>query len=192
MIEVKNKEWSNHYLTDRHFIFKHENTHSSRRMIRAEYLGRSIPCTPCTLMIYRDRRQTSSSRYLQTIPPCTCAVKQNATFALTSRRTSRIWLDGSKSGGLRAATDAHWCVKNSVLHRDLDLTSITKYMKDASERFFSVTEFHPNPLLSAAASYEAPPPYHFIHRPRNIITDLPDDFTIEVERLRELNKQNDN
>ncbi|GBP86567.1 Probable RNA-directed DNA polymerase from transposon X-element [Eumeta japonica] len=91
----------------------------------------------------------------------------------------------------RAATDAHWCVKNSLLHRDLDLPSIQKYMKDASERFFSIAESHPNQLLSAAASYEAPPPYHFIRRPRNIITDPPDDFTAEVETLRELNKQND-
>ncbi|GBP10579.1 RNA-directed DNA polymerase from mobile element jockey [Eumeta japonica] len=90
----------------------------------------------------------------------------------------------------RTATNAHWCVKNSVLHRDLDLPSITKYMKDASERFFPIAESHPNPLLFAAASYEAPRPYHFIRRPRNILTGPSDDFTIEVERLSELNKQN--
>ncbi|GBP14436.1 hypothetical protein EVAR_7723_1 [Eumeta japonica] len=59
--------------------------------------------------------------------------------------------------------------KSSVLHRDLDLTSINKYMKDASERFFSIAESHPNPLPSAAASYEAPPPYHFIRRPRDCL-----------------------
>ncbi|GBP93177.1 hypothetical protein EVAR_65255_1 [Eumeta japonica] len=44
-------------------------------------------------------------------------------------------------------------VKNSVLHRDLP--SIQKYMRDASERFFSIAESHPNPLLSYSASYEA-------------------------------------
>ncbi|GBP31285.1 Probable RNA-directed DNA polymerase from transposon X-element [Eumeta japonica] len=91
----------------------------------------------------------------------------------------------------RTATNAQWCVKNSVLQRDLDLPSIRKYMKDASERFFSIAESHPNPLLSAAAPYETPPPHHFIRKPRNIITDPPDDFTPEVERLRDLNKQND-
>ncbi|GBP84370.1 Probable RNA-directed DNA polymerase from transposon BS [Eumeta japonica] len=58
----------------------------------------------------------------------------------------------------KTATSAHWCVKNSVLHRDLDLPSIRKYMKDASERFFAIAESHPNPLLSAAVAYEAPPP----------------------------------
>ncbi|GBP97033.1 Probable RNA-directed DNA polymerase from transposon BS [Eumeta japonica] len=27
----------------------------------------------------------------------------------------------------RAATDAHWCVRNSILHRDLELPTISKY-----------------------------------------------------------------
>ncbi|GBP31085.1 hypothetical protein EVAR_77380_1 [Eumeta japonica] len=45
----------------------------------------------------------------------------------------------------RSATNAHWCVKNSVLRRDLDIPSIAKYMKDASERFFSIAETHSNP-----------------------------------------------
>ncbi|GBP67653.1 Probable RNA-directed DNA polymerase from transposon X-element [Eumeta japonica] len=89
----------------------------------------------------------------------------------------------------RSATNAHWCVKNSVLHRDLDIPSIAKYMKNASERFFSIAETHSNPLLSAAVSYEAPPPYYLIRRPRNALTDPPDDFTAEVERLIEINKQ---
>ncbi|GBP70910.1 hypothetical protein EVAR_48875_1 [Eumeta japonica] len=42
--------------------------------------------------------------------------------------------------------------------------SITKYMKIVFERFFSIAELHPNPLLSAAAYYEAPPPYHLIQK----------------------------
>ncbi|GBP31169.1 hypothetical protein EVAR_21607_1 [Eumeta japonica] len=50
-------------------------------------------------------------------------------------------------------------------------------MKDASVRFFSVAESHPNPLLPAAASYEAQPPYHFIRRPRNVLTDPPNTLT---------------
>ncbi|GBP33385.1 hypothetical protein EVAR_6733_1 [Eumeta japonica] len=90
------------------------------------------------------------------------------------------------------ATNAHWCVINSVLHWDIDLPSITKYMKDAFERFFSIAELHSNSLLSAAVSYEVPPTYHFIRRPRNIIIDPLDDFTAKVERLIEINKQNDN
>ncbi|GBP76636.1 hypothetical protein EVAR_54597_1 [Eumeta japonica] len=92
----------------------------------------------------------------------------------------------------RSATYAHRCVKNSVLHRDLDLLSITKYTKNASERLFSIAESNSNPLLSATVSYEAPPPYRFIRRPRNIVNNPPEDFTAEIERLIEITKQNNN
>ncbi|GBP88430.1 hypothetical protein EVAR_67691_1 [Eumeta japonica] len=81
-------------------------------------------------------------------------------------------------------------VRSSILHRDLNLPAITKYMKNTSERFFSIAESHPNPLLSVAASYEAPSSSHFIRRPRNIITNPPDNFTTVFERLREIHKQN--
>ncbi|GBP40598.1 Probable RNA-directed DNA polymerase from transposon X-element [Eumeta japonica] len=170
---------------------------------------------------YRDRRQASSWRCSPTTPPSICAVLPSATSVLTFRGPSMSWVDGSKPGEsrtvmtyaspvfahaapnrlkklqtlqnkfCRSAANAHWCVKNSVLHRDLDIPSIAKYMKDASERFFSIAESHSNPLLSAAVSYEAPPPYHFIHRPRNVLTDPSGDFTAEVKRLIEINKQND-
>ncbi|GBP67364.1 Probable RNA-directed DNA polymerase from transposon X-element [Eumeta japonica] len=36
----------------------------------------------------------------------------------------------------RNATAAHWCVRNSIHHRDLELPTIAKFMKDASKRFF--------------------------------------------------------
>ncbi|GBP31532.1 hypothetical protein EVAR_84644_1 [Eumeta japonica] len=85
-------------------------------------------------------------------------------------------------------TNAHWCITNSVL-QSLDLPTITKYMKDTSERFFLIADSYPNPFLSAAASCEAPPPSLFTRRPRNIITDPLDDFTIKIKRLREINKQ---
>ncbi|GBP86529.1 Probable RNA-directed DNA polymerase from transposon X-element [Eumeta japonica] len=48
----------------------------------------------------------------------------------------------------RSATDAHWCVRNSILHRDLELPTISKYMKDASKRFFDFAGSHPNPSQS--------------------------------------------
>ncbi|GBP67822.1 Probable RNA-directed DNA polymerase from transposon X-element [Eumeta japonica] len=52
---------------------------------------------------------------------------------------------------LRDATDAHWSVRNSILHRDLEFPTITKSMKDASKRFFDIAELHPNalPLLGS-------------------------------------------
>ncbi|GBP06511.1 hypothetical protein EVAR_4631_1 [Eumeta japonica] len=164
-------------------------------------------------MIYSDRHQASSSHYMPMIPLYVYASKPKIAFALIFKEPSSRWLDDYKAGRLRtvityaspvfahtapttlkklqvlynkccrSTTNANLCVKNSVLHRDLDLPSITKYMKDATERFFLIAKFHLNPFLTAAASYEAPPPCHFIRRPRNIITDPPDVFSAEVERL---------
>ncbi|GBP48357.1 Probable RNA-directed DNA polymerase from transposon X-element [Eumeta japonica] len=80
----------------------------------------------------------------------------------------------------RRAADAPWYVKNSVVHRDLELPTISKYMKDASERFFDVACSHPNPVIVSAVSYEPPPPSHFYRRPRNVLLDPPDNLTVEV------------
>ncbi|GBP30628.1 Probable RNA-directed DNA polymerase from transposon BS [Eumeta japonica] len=88
----------------------------------------------------------------------------------------------------RRAADAPWYVKNSTLHRDFELPTISKFMKDASERFFDIASNHPNPLLVEAVTYEPPPPNHFCSRPRNVLIDPPDDLTVEVEKLLELNK----
>ncbi|GBP05032.1 Probable RNA-directed DNA polymerase from transposon BS [Eumeta japonica] len=88
----------------------------------------------------------------------------------------------------RRAASAPWYVKTSVLHRDLELLTISKFMKDASERFFDIASSHPNPLLVSTVSYKPPPPHHFCRRPRNVLLDPPDDLTVEVEKLLELNK----
>ncbi|GBP88485.1 Probable RNA-directed DNA polymerase from transposon BS [Eumeta japonica] len=125
-----------------------------------------------------NRQQASSWRCSLTTPPFIYAALQNATSALTSRGRSMSWLvqtwrievNPEKSAaisfiykkGRSSVVVAHGTARNSVLHRDLNLPSITKYMKNASERFFSIAESHSNPFLSAAVSYEAPPPYHFI------------------------------
>ncbi|GBP80210.1 hypothetical protein EVAR_100087_1 [Eumeta japonica] len=85
----------------------------------------------------------------------------------------------------RRAADAPWYVKNSVLYRDLELPTISKFMR---EHFFDVASSHPNPLAVSAVSYKPPPPYHFCKRPRNVLLDPHDDLTVEVEKLIELNK----
>ncbi|GBP07034.1 Probable RNA-directed DNA polymerase from transposon BS [Eumeta japonica] len=69
----------------------------------------------------------------------------------------------------RAATDAQWCVRNSILHRVLELPTISKYMKDASKRFFDIAGSHPNALLRAAVNYQPPHPTYLIRRPRNVL-----------------------
>ncbi|GBP93787.1 Probable RNA-directed DNA polymerase from transposon BS [Eumeta japonica] len=91
----------------------------------------------------------------------------------------------------RSATDAHWCVRNSILHRDLELPTLSKYMKDASKRFFDIAGLHPNVLLRAAVDYEPPHPTYFIRRPRKVLNDLPDALTAAVEILNEVNDTHD-
>ncbi|GBP87584.1 RNA-directed DNA polymerase from mobile element jockey [Eumeta japonica] len=206
------------FLSDRHFVFRHENTHSSRRTIKAG-VPQGSALSPLLYSVYTNDIPRSSSGvqlalfaddtalYLRgqternICPHLQKAIEELArwfqTWRIESRlkgmlgRNSKLSLRNKRTLYLmcirtvltyaspvfahaapkrlkklqvlqnkfcRTATNAHWCVKNSVLHRDLDLPSIHKYMKDASERFFATAESHPNPLLSTAVAYEAPPP----------------------------------
>ncbi|GBP26831.1 RNA-directed DNA polymerase from mobile element jockey [Eumeta japonica] len=84
----------------------------------------------------------------------------------------------------KRATGAQWYFKNSVRYRDLELPIFSKYMEDASERFFRIAGNHPNPLISAAALYEAPPANHFLRRPQNVLLNPLDDLTVEVGKIK--------
>ncbi|GBP23578.1 Probable RNA-directed DNA polymerase from transposon X-element [Eumeta japonica] len=88
------------------------------------------------------------------------------------------------------ATNAHWCVRNSILHRDLELPTIAKFMKDASKRFFDIVELHRNAFFRSAASYEPPQPYNFVRKPRNSLTNPPNALIAAVESLMEVNDSN--
>ncbi|GBP50673.1 hypothetical protein EVAR_34181_1 [Eumeta japonica] len=57
-----------------------------------------------------------------------------------------------------------------------------------AERFFDVASSHPNPLLVSAVSYEPPPPHHLYRRSRNVLLDPPDDLTVKMEKLIDVNK----
>ncbi|GBP81497.1 hypothetical protein EVAR_64206_1 [Eumeta japonica] len=48
--------------------------------------------------------------------------------------------------------------KHYIDYRDLELPTISKYMKDASKRFFDIAGSHPNALLRAAVDYQPPHP----------------------------------
>ncbi|GBP08293.1 RNA-directed DNA polymerase from mobile element jockey [Eumeta japonica] len=91
----------------------------------------------------------------------------------------------------RAATNVHWCVRNSILHMDLELPTNTKYMKDASKRFFYIAGSHPNAIIRAAVDYQPPHPTHLIRRPRNVLTDPPDALTAAVKSLNDVNDTHD-
>ncbi|GBP18331.1 Probable RNA-directed DNA polymerase from transposon X-element [Eumeta japonica] len=57
----------------------------------------------------------------------------------------------------RITADTHWWVRNSVLHRDLELPIIAKYMKDVSKGFLDIAESHSNALVRSAASKRPSP-----------------------------------
>ncbi|GBP63595.1 hypothetical protein EVAR_97612_1 [Eumeta japonica] len=84
-----------------------------------------------------------------------------------------------------AATDARWVsFAIQFLHRDLELPTISKYMKDASKRFFDIAGSHPNALLRAAVDYQPPHPLSVGHE-----TCLP--ITRALAAVESLNDVND-
>ncbi|GBP61342.1 Probable RNA-directed DNA polymerase from transposon X-element [Eumeta japonica] len=121
-------------------------------------------------MSLRNKR----SLYLMCIAPVTtyaCPVFAHAAPSIIKK------LQKIQNKFCRQATDAHWCVKNSVLHGDLELPTIYKFKKDASKRFFDMAQNHPNPLIVSAATYEPPPVHHYLKRPWNVLSDPPDALT---------------
>ncbi|GBP06693.1 RNA-directed DNA polymerase from mobile element jockey [Eumeta japonica] len=142
------------YITIRHFMFQHENTHSSRRLIRE---GVPQGSTLFPLMYFA---------YTNDIPLPSADI-QLAIFADDIAMYMRGKTVHSIYPHLQRAIDE----------------MVRRFQIWRMERFFSIAVSQPNPLLSAAAFYETPPPYHFIRRPRNALTDLPDVLTSEVEML---------
>ncbi|GBP31633.1 hypothetical protein EVAR_84079_1 [Eumeta japonica] len=79
----------------------------------------------------------------------------------------------------------------AIQFKDLELPTISKYMKDASKRFFDIAGSHPNALLRMAVDYQPPHPTHLIRRLRNVLTDPPDALTAAVESLNDVNDTHD-
>ncbi|GBP40816.1 Probable RNA-directed DNA polymerase from transposon BS [Eumeta japonica] len=205
-----------HYLTDRQFMFKHENTYSTRRPIRAG-VPQGSTLSPLLYSTYtNDIPRPSSGVQLALFADDTALYLRGATernigphlqraideLGTSIFETISSVLEKQLSSTCRASKDGHdirvsglcSCRPNRLKKLQ---TLQNKFCRSATNAHWthpsvsSIAETHSNPLLSAAVSYEAPPPYHFIRRPRNALTDPPDDFTAEVERLIEINKQND-
>ncbi|GBP30770.1 Probable RNA-directed DNA polymerase from transposon BS [Eumeta japonica] len=227
------------HAANRHFTFRHERTHSTRRLIRAG-VPQGSTLSPLLYSAYTNDipRPSSSGVQLALFADDTALFygsrNRSTRFTLLPLQRAidelgqwfrkwRIEVNPDKSAAIqfktvmtyaspvfahaapkalhrlqviqnkfcRAATDAHWCVRNSILHRDLELPTISKYMKDASKRFFDIAGSHPNALLRAAVDYQPPHPTHLIRRPRNVLTDPPDALTAAVESLNDVNDTHD-
>ncbi|GBP44568.1 hypothetical protein EVAR_75024_1 [Eumeta japonica] len=70
----------------------------------------------------------------------------------------------------RAATDAHWCVRNSILHRD-ELPHYFQIYEGTILRHRGITS---QCAPSRMVDYQPLHPTHLIRRPRNVLTDPPD------------------
>ncbi|GBP77066.1 Probable RNA-directed DNA polymerase from transposon X-element [Eumeta japonica] len=108
----------------------------------------------------------------------------------SKQKTVAVFFDVAKTFD-KDATDAHWFVRNSILHWDLELPTIAKFMKDVFKRFFDIAGSHSDALLRSAVNYEPPHRHHFIRRPRNVLTDPPDALTAAVDSLMEVNDTHD-
>ncbi|GBO98417.1 Probable RNA-directed DNA polymerase from transposon X-element [Eumeta japonica] len=152
------------FLSNRHFTFRHERTHSTRRLIRAG-VPQGSALSP---LLY--------SAYTNDIPRPTSGVQlalfaDDAALFFRSRRSIFRHL-------ARAIDEiGQWFRKWRI--------------EDASKQFFVIAESHPNALLRAAVAYQPPPPTHFIRRPRNVLIDPPDALTAAVDSLNDVNDTHD-
>ncbi|GBP17634.1 Probable RNA-directed DNA polymerase from transposon BS [Eumeta japonica] len=148
-------------------------------------------CTPRTQTMYRDRRRlASNSRYSRTIPrsfteigigaPDSPPPLQRAIDELGQWfRKWRIEVNPDKSAAIQFKTVmtyaspvfAHAARKHYIDYRDLELP-ISKYMKDASKRFFDIAGSHPNALLRAAVDYQPPHPTYPVGLSVSQVIDL--------------------
>ncbi|GBP20961.1 hypothetical protein EVAR_9532_1 [Eumeta japonica] len=184
---------------------RHERTHSTRRLIRQEFLKAPpslLCCTPRTQTMYRDRRRlASNSRYSRTIPRSFTEIGIGAPDSPSSPQRAidelgqwfrkwRIEVNPDKSAAIQFKTVMTYASPSSLTplqkhYIDYRTPTISKYMKDASKRFFDIAGSHPNALLRAAVDYQ--PPHPTIRRPRNVLTDPPDALTATVESLNDVN-----
>lgn len=82
---------------------------------------------------------------------------------------------------LRRATGAPYFVRNYNLHKDLQIPTIRKFIKDSSTKYFDKSSEHLNPLISSSCDYtvrvDAPKGWR---RPKNILTDPDDRLTARL------------
>lgn len=85
---------------------------------------------------------------------------------------------------MRMATGSPWYIRNIDLHKDLELPTLQKYFKEASQRHFEKAMRHPNQLVRIAADY-TPAAITKIkqRRPRHVLSDPDDPITIYTSQF---------
>ncbi|GBP35420.1 Probable RNA-directed DNA polymerase from transposon BS [Eumeta japonica] len=179
-------------------LVEYERTHSTRRLIRVG-VPEGSALSPLLYSAYTNDipRPLSGVQLALFADDIVLFFKSRTMMTYTSlvfahanpKALNRLQVEHNKF--CRTATDTYWCVRNTILHRDLELPTVSKYMKDASKRFFDIAGSHVNALLRAAVDYEPPHSSYFIRRPRNVLIDPPDVLTAAVESLNDVNDTHD-
>ncbi|GBP25062.1 hypothetical protein EVAR_19542_1 [Eumeta japonica] len=79
---------------------------------------------------------------------------------------------------LKRCTGNVVCEKVSTALEEIDTPILNSIPNDND-----IASSHPNPLLVSVVSYEPPSLHHFCRRPRDILAEPSDDFTVGVEKL---------
>lgn len=74
-------------------------------------------------------------------------------------------LEVFQNKALRIIVNAPWFVRNEVIRRDLEIPTITVYIKEIAKRFFTKVDNHTNPLISSLSYIPAIKG----RRPRNLL-----------------------
>ncbi|GBP00546.1 Probable RNA-directed DNA polymerase from transposon BS [Eumeta japonica] len=220
------------HAANRHFTFRHERTHSTRRLIRAG-VPQGSTLSPLLYSAYTNDVPRPSSSGVQlalfaddtalfygnrnrstrfTLLPLQRAIDElgqwfrkwrievnpdkSAAIQFKYARLGAVLGRKSKLSRLNKRTIYKMCIRTVMTYAspvfahaaqkhyiDYRTPTISKYMKDASKRFFDIAGSHLNALLRAAVDYQPPHPTHLIRRPRNVLTDPPDALTAAVESL---------
>lgn len=91
-----------------------------------------------------------------------------------SSKTNWKRLQAVQSKVLRMAANSPWYIRNSNLHRDLDIPMINEFCNELISGFFDSASSHPNPTIAQASEYL--PDDKFRHRrPRNALAAAADE-----------------
>ncbi|GBP06633.1 hypothetical protein EVAR_92607_1 [Eumeta japonica] len=91
----------------------------------------------------------------------------------------------------RSTTDVQLALfadDTALFLRSNNLRNILPRFHRAIDKLTQWLRFWRIELIVSTVSCEPPAPYHFCRRPRNILSDPPDDITVEVEKIIEANK----
>lgn len=75
---------------------------------------------------------------------------------------------------LRMAQDAPWFIRNTQLHRELEMPPLKEYLQQLAEKFFARAADHSNDLVRQSVDYDPADPYWRYRRPKAVLLNKDD------------------